>query len=89
MENLKWWEGYDAHENVIIDDFRKDSIQFSSLLRLLDRYAFRVETKGASRQLLAKNIIITCPESPEELFEHTREDIKQLLRRIDEIKEFK
>lgn len=88
-KNLKWWEGYDAHENVIIDDFRGDFCTFHELLRILDRYEYRIENKGGSRQLLAKNIIITCPKSPEEIYENrSDEDIKQLLRRIDEIKNF-
>lgn len=83
----KWWEGYDAHEHVIIDDFRKDFIKFHDLLKLLDKYPFRVECKGSSRQLLARTITITSPKPPAETYD-TQENIKQLLRRIDEIKEF-
>ena len=85
-ESNKWWQGYDAHENVIIDDFRKDFIKFHELLKLLDRYPYLIECKGGSRQFLAKKIIITSPFHPEEIY-NTREDIEQLLRRIDEIKE--
>jgi len=48
--NLKWWEGYDAHEVVVVDDFRRDFCTFHELLRILDRYEYRVETKGSSRQ---------------------------------------
>lgn len=87
MSTGKWFEGYDAHENVIIDDMRKDFMKFHELLRLLDRYPMRVETKGGSRQFLAKHIIITSAYPPTELFD-TREDIAQLLRRIDIIKKF-
>jgi len=87
LETAKWWDGYDAHENVIIDDMRKDFCKFHVLLRLLDRYAVAIETKGGTRQFLAKHIIITSCYHPALMFE-TREDIKQLLRRIDVIKEF-
>lgn len=80
--NLKWWEGYDAHDKVIIDDFRRDFCTFHELLRILDRYPFRVEVKGSSRQLLAKKIWITSCYHPGDVYE-TREDIGQLLRRID------
>jgi len=83
----KWFEGYDAHENVLIDDMRKDFMKFHELLRLLDRYAMRVECKGGSRQFLAKRIIITSAFHPSTLFD-TREDLQQLLRRIDVIEEF-
>lgn len=83
----KWFEGYDAHENVLIDDMRKDFMKFHELLRLLDRYAMRVECKGGSRQFLAKRIIITSAFHPSTLFD-TREDLQQLIRRIDVIEEF-
>lgn len=87
MSTGKWWEGYDGHENVLIDDMRKDFMKFHELLRLLDRYAMKVETKGGSRQFLAKTIVITSCYHPEFLFE-TREDIQQMLRRIDVIEEY-
>lgn len=81
--NFKWWEGYDAHEVVIIDDFRRDYCKFHELLKLLDRYPFRVETKGGSRQLLAKRMYITTPYSIDETYAgRTSEDLNQLKRRI-------
>ncbi|AXH77905.1 MAG: helicase [Violenivirus raptis] len=89
MATNKWWEGYDGHEDVIIDDYRRDFSTFSILLKLLDRYEFRVECKGGSRQLRAKRIIITSPRHPVDTWEgRTGEEIKQLTRRIKEIKEF-
>lgn len=87
LSTARWFDGYDAHENVLIDDMRKDFCKFHELLRMLDRYAFKVETKGGTRQFLAKRIIITSCYPPQELF-NTREDINQLLRRIDVIKNF-
>lgn len=88
-KNLKWWEGYDAHKEVIVDDFRKDFCTFHELLRILDRYPYRIEVKGASRQLLAKVIVITCPWPPEVLYQgRSVEDIGQLVRRIDEVRLF-
>lgn len=86
-KNLKWWDAYDAHEDVIIDDFRGDFCTFHELLRILDRYPYRVECKGGSRQLLAKRIIITAPFPPERAY-RTLEATGQLLRRISEIREF-
>lgn len=89
MDTGSWWEGYDAHEVVIIDDMRKDFLKFHQLLKLLDRYPYRVEVKGGSRQFLAKTIIITSCYSPEEMWENkTDENLTQLKRRIDEIKYF-
>ena len=87
LETNQWWEGYDAHEHVIIDDMRKNFCTYSRLLNLLDEYGCVVECKGGSRQLLAKQIIITSCYHPAEMYD-TREDIEQLLRRIDKIEHF-
>lgn len=87
MDSSSWWQGYDGHKGVIIDDIRRDFCKFHVLLKLLDRYPYQVETKGGSRQFLAETIIITCPYSPYELYE-TREDVEQLARRVSYIKKF-
>lgn len=84
----KWWEGYDGHEVVLFDEFRRDFCKFHELLALLDIYPYRVETKGGSRQMVATKIYITSCFSPENMYE-TREDLYQLTRRITTIKEFK
>lgn len=88
MDTGKWWEGYDAQEYVIIDDMRADFLKFHQLLKLLDRYPYKVETKGSTRQFIPKKIIITSAYHPSKMF-RTREDLGQLIRRIDVIKEFK
>jgi len=80
----KWWDGYDAHPLVIIDDMRKDFAKFHDMLRLLDCTPWRVEFKGGSRQLQATHMVITAPKSPWEMYD-TREDIKQLIRRLDRV----
>jgi len=83
MPDNKWWDGYNQEEDVIIDDIRADTFSFAFLLRLLDRYPLKVEVKGGVQEFVAKNICITCPKRPEELFAEVREDIGQLMRRID------
>lgn len=82
--NYKWWEGYDAHEVVLIDDIRRDFCLFKELLKLTDIYPFRVETKGGSRQVQFKKLYITAPYSPEHMWCDycSGENITQLLRRI-------
>lgn len=87
-KSLKWWEGYDAHENVVIDDFRAYFCEFAELLRILDKYEYRIEVKGGSRQLRARNIWITCPDKPEDVYVGIKENMRQLLRRIDVVKYF-
>jgi len=88
-EGSKWWNGYDRHEHVIIDDFRDGHMPFNELLTLLDRYERRIECKGGMRQFVAKQIIITCNAPPGDLYFNVQDERKeQLLRRIDIIQEF-
>lgn len=83
-DNNKWWDGYDRHETVILDDFRDTAWSMDYMLRLLDRYGFRVEVKGGFRQMLARKIVITSVRPPlEHWMSDGREDPAQLLRRID------
>ena len=85
----RWYDGYDAHEDVIFDDVRGDFMKFHEWLRVLDRYPYTIEIKGGSRQFLAKRIWITSCYSPREMFKNkTDEDINQLERRIDLIQCF-
>lgn len=86
-KSLKWWDGYDSDDCVILDDFRADFCTYHELLRILDRYEYRIEIKGGSRQLLAHYIFITSPYHPCDVYK-TIEDKKQLLRRINFILKF-
>ena len=89
MSTNKWWDGYERHENVIIDDFRRDFSTFAELLRLLDRYPMTVEVKGGSVQFVAKRIYITTPKCIVDTWEgRTEEDIQQLRRRVTEERHF-
>ena len=89
MGGNKWWDGYDNHEAVIIDDYRRDLCTFSELLRMLDRYPYRLEVKGGSCEFVARRIYITTPKSPEGTWEgRSDEDIAQLTRRITRVTHF-
>lgn len=77
----EWWQGYDAHSFVIIDDYRTNWMPYNQLLTLLDSKPYSVEYKGGSRQLLARTMVVTCPKPPDALY-FEGEDNKQLLRRI-------
>ena len=86
--NGKWFDGYDKHDNVLWDDFDDEEISWKRLLVLLDRYDVRVETKGGTRQFLARKIIITSTNHPTTYYRMINEDMAQLTRRIDEIRHF-
>lgn len=85
----QWWDGYDNHPVILIDDYRTNFCTFSWLLRLLDVYAMQLPIKGGFRDLRATKIYITSPKNPEETWsKRTPEDLQQLLRRIKEVRYF-
>ncbi len=84
----KWWDGYDGHGVVIMDDFRPEDMKYNKLLKLLDYNPLRLEVKGGYRQFKAKLVIITMPKHPDGCYGEAGEDLGQLIRRIDVIKEF-
>ena len=83
-DESQWWDGYDGHETIIIDDFRGKQMNFTYLLKLLDRYEMRLQVKGGYRQCLAKKIIITSIHEPSRSYSFLDEEepMKQLYRRI-------
>lgn len=87
---LKWFQFYVDEEFVIFDDLRFNSTEFSTLLRLLDGYPFCVEYKGGAVWWKPSTIVVTSPRHPRDFSNVAQgEDVAQLLRRIDVIKEFR
>lgn len=81
----KWWDGYDGHDEVIINDFRQDFAAYDELLRLFDRYPHRVQVKGGYRSWLATKIYITAPKTPQEMFLSAPKEGEEILRRINHV----
>lgn len=83
-ETSQWFDGYDAHPVIIIDDFTESWISWKGLLRLTDRYGVRLPYKGGFRQCLAKAIYFTCITKPADSFPSLSysEPITQFLRRL-------
>lgn len=80
----RWWDGYQGHPIVIIDDFR-GKIPYDMLLRLVDQWPCQVPRRGRRpAQFLARRVIITSPLTPEEVYHNRAEKdgIEQLLRRF-------
>lgn len=61
----KWWDGYDGQHTVVIDEMAGSRIPFLTLLRLLDPYPVRLETKGGTVEFVSHRIIITTNWLPE------------------------
>lgn len=87
-EQGKWFDKYDGHKTVIMDEFR-GQLPFGYLLRLLDRYPMKIEMKGGMTEFIADTIIITSPGHPSTWYDLEAKEgaLDQLLRRIDEIRD--
>lgn len=62
-----WWDGYDGHTDVVIDEFY-GWLPFNNLLRLLDRQPFRVQTKGGTVNFVGRNVWITSNKPPHQWY---------------------
>ena len=79
----KWFEGYDRHENVVINEFRGE-VNYDELLEWLEDAPHDVPVRGKGPVPFVPNkIIITSRKSPAETFWKTNENdcLYQLTRR--------
>ncbi len=83
VSDLKWpGDGYSQEECLLIDDYREEDMAFHTLLRITDRYPYKLAFKGGSIHLNSPYIIITSPKSIIGTFKFKGEDLEQLKRRI-------
>jgi len=75
-----FFDGYDAHENVVIDEFY-GWIPWDVLLRMIDRYPMHVDTKGGMVNFCPKNIWITSNKNPYSWYGNIQDD-SPLRRRL-------
>lgn len=80
--NSKWWCGYAAHGVVVWDEFSPGGYTFRDLLRALDKFECRVETKGGTTQLMANRFVFTSNQPPWTMYQGQENTIDALLRRI-------
>lgn len=82
-DNAKFWDGYQGESTIVIDDLKPGFFSEAFLLRLLDRYPFRVESKGSSIAFQGERIFITSIYHPQLFWYHrTSEPYTQLSRRL-------
>ncbi len=81
-EGTPWWDGYDGHDVVVIDEFMVGMIRRDIMCRLCDRYPLLVPVKGGMIPFVAKRIIITSNHPPSEWY--PRIGLGPLERRLSE-----
>lgn len=81
---VAWFDGYDAlrHKTVLFDEFSGSRCSWTELLRLTDKYAHTVNTKGSQVQFNPKALVFTSNTEPEDWYPGIHEKLP-LLRRID------
>lgn len=78
----KFWDGYQGHKNVVIEEFRGD-ISISHMLRWTDKYPVIVDAKHGATILQATNIWITSNVHPRDWYPNLDEATRNaLLRRL-------
>lgn len=77
-----WFDGYEGQKTLILDDFNGDFCAFRYLLRVLDKYKFKIEIKGSFTWAVWTTVIITTNIHPSGWFSGI--DVTPLKRRLTE-----
>lgn len=89
VDDKFWFDGYDQHPTVLLDDFagRVSKLSLVNLLRLLDRYPIQLPFKGGYVWFSPDNIYITSNIHPREWYEWARRETQYaaLARRITQV----
>lgn len=87
-DNLKWWDGYQGEDIIVLDDFRGSTLRYQKWLRLMDGHPMKLETKGGWTWAGWTKVIITTNQHPDEWWSgHTMQETA-FGRRISLVKEF-
>lgn len=57
--NATFFDGYEDHADLVLDDFIGSHIQRNMLLRLLDKYPYRLPVKGGTRIARYTRVFLT------------------------------
>lgn len=84
-DGSQWFDGYQDHEDVIIDDYT-GSIQLDVFLKLLDRYPMQVPVKGGYVNWVPRRVFITSNLQPVEWYpKATGQQHAAIARRLDTV----
>jgi len=75
-----WWPNYTGEHCVIMDEFRHQ-VKMDVMLKMLDRYAWTLESKGRNFQFVSRKIVITTNIDPKDWYSGVSKEVKEPLRR--------
>ncbi|UME38930.1 replication-associated protein [Italian wall lizard associated cyclovirus 1] len=76
-----WWDGYKQQKCVIIDDFY-GWIKYDELLKICDRYPYKVQIKGGFEEFVTEKIWITSNVDIDDLYHFIGYKTEAIERRI-------
>jgi len=88
--NSEFFIGMRGGEKVVLfDDFNWQDMRWQTFLRMTDRYAFNVNTKGGNLNFAPKVIIFTSNSNPKEWYKDSvpAETLRAIHRRMDDFGE--
>ncbi len=92
-EGLAWFDGYDCHKDVLLDEFsgKMSKCSLGKLLALIDRYVQRVPTKGSHTRWAPRRIYITTNYHPTAWYDWSEREPQwfALVRRFDFVIKFR
>ncbi len=73
-----WYDGYDRHKTMVMDDFagRMSKLPLSDLLRIIDIYHPSVAVKGSFTRLDSEHLILTCNFHPREWYDYSKREFQ-------------
>ncbi|KAF0337132.1 putative replication associated protein [Gigaspora margarita] len=89
LDSKNWFDGYNKHSILILDDFDGTNLFFSILLKILSGQQHRLEIKGSKELNYIKHMIITSNYTLDELYKNDSYNRGQLDWRIDAIWHYK
>ena len=88
-----WFDGYDQHKLVLLDDFagKRSKMSLVMLLQVLDRYPIMLPVKGSFVWWCPEQIAITTNIHPKDWYNYDKrkEQYHALRRRVHQVLEFK
>lgn len=85
---LKWWDRYEGHKKIVIDEYN-NNVAIDEMLALLDGYKLRLPVKGGFTYARWSEVHITTNLKWEQWHEQAKEEHKAALkRRITEWRDY-